>query len=189
MRALVSDPRRWRLELNRATRASSSSPGLATGAAALALAAILVLVTRRRTDSPQDPAPEPTDALRFEMTRLMLSTSLEYQRNVSQSLHTLTSLLLTSYIALYVAFGKEYGFFGISPWISGLPVLLFGGSLVASLGRAAVYQGAQYEFGDLDETVEAYETVLRERRKQLLLPGALTALGIAAFAFVVEKAV
>jgi len=189
VRALVSDRRRWRLDLNRATRGSSSSPRLATGTAALALVAILMLVTRRRADSPQDPALEPTDALRFEMTRLMLSTSVEYQRNISQSLHTLTSLLLTSYIALYVAFGKEYGFFGISPWVSGAPVLLFGGSLVTSLGRAAVYRGAQYEFGNLDETVEAYETMLRERRKQLLLPGVLTALGIASFAFVVEKAV
>lgn len=119
----------------------------------------------------------------------MLSTSLEYQRNISQSLQTLTSLLLTSYIALYVAFGKEYGFFGISPWVSGVPVLLFGGSLVASLGRAAVYRGVEYEFGDLDETVRAYDTVLRERRKQLLLPGVLTMLGIASFAFVVERAV
>ena len=119
----------------------------------------------------------------------MLSSSLEYQRNISQSLQTLTSLLLTSYIALYVAFGKQYGFFGISPWVTGVPVLFFGGSLVASLGRAAVYRGAHYEFGDLDQTVEAYETMLRSRRKQLLLPGVLTALGIASFALVVAEAV
>ncbi len=152
------------------------------------LAALLLRVLWRRKCSPQVPASEPTDALQFEMTKLMLAASLEYQRYVNQGLQTLTSLMLTSYIALYVAFGKEYGFFDISPLVSGLPVLLFGASLVSLLGRAAVYPGAQYEFGDLDETVTAYETVLRERRKQLVLPCVLTALGIASFAFVVEKA-
>jgi hypothetical protein len=164
------------------------------GLSGLLLVALLIVGARlrRRPDrAPTEPNDESIteDALQMELAKLLLSSSLEYQRDISQALRTVTSLLLTSYIALYVAFGREYGFFEISPWVASLPVLLFGASLVSTLGRAVVYKGTDFQFGDIAETLSAYERAMMERRKQLGIPTLLTALGIVSFAVVVVEAV
>jgi hypothetical protein len=48
---------------------------------------------------------------------------------VAPALQALNTLLLTTYVALFVALGKQYGFFTVTPILTAAPIVCFGGSL------------------------------------------------------------
>lgn len=120
----------------------------------------------------------------MQITVLLLTNSLEYLRGTSQVLQTLTSLLLTAYVALLGAVGESLGLLSMSVVVTGLPIALFTLSLALLFVRAATYRGEQFTFHDIDGTLKAYEAAVQERRKQLVAPSILTLLGIASFALV-----
>jgi len=128
-------------------------------------------------------------ALSMEIGKLIMSSSLEYARGASQVLQAVTGLLLTTYVALFVALGKEYGFFDVSPFITALPAAFFVASLGLLFARAATYKGGNFTFRDAEGTLAAYKRALDQRRGDLVIPSALTMLGIASLGFVLIESV
>jgi hypothetical protein len=124
-----------------------------------------------------------------DLARLLTTSTLDYLKSTAHGVQTLAGLLLTAYIALFVAFGKEYGFFELSPLVTGLPIGCFGLSLLISIIQAIAYRGDNFEFGDLESTLSAYEKAVMVRKRQLLGPCAFTLLGIGSFALVIAEAV
>ena len=124
-----------------------------------------------------------------DLAKLLTTSTLDYLKGIAHGMQTLTGLLLTAYIALFVAFGKEYGFFELSPLVTGVPVACFGLSLLVGLIHAIAYRGGDFEYGDLESTLSAYEKAVTARKRQLLGPCVLTLLGIGSFAFVIAKAI
>jgi hypothetical protein len=143
-------------------------------------------------DRPPDPAQEEEDdlsAVAIDLAKLLTASTLDYLKGITQGLQSLTGLLLTSYIALFVAFGKQYGFFSLSPLVTGLPVALFCGSLLLMLVQALLYPGGNFVFGNPVSTLSAYAAAVDVRKRQLIGPSVLTMLGIVSFAIVIVAAV
>jgi hypothetical protein len=130
----------------------------------------------------KEEAERPIDA---ELTKIIFSNSFEFIRATTQILQGLTSLLLTSYIALLVAFCKDNGLHGFGTVaVAFLPVVLFAGSLTIAFVQAVTYKGADITFDEAGNPVGAittYETIAAARRGHLLWPAILTAIGIIAF--------
>lgn len=139
----------------------------------------------------REPAGKPllrrTETRSRDLAKFLTTSTLDYLKGVAQGLQTLTGLLLTSYIALFVALGKEYGFFELSPLVTAIPVASFCASLLTTLLHAIAYRGGDFEYGDLESTLSAYEDAVRARKRQLLGPCALTLIGIASFAVVIVE--
>ena len=127
------------------------------------------------------------ELLAGEIANVLLTNSLEYVRGTNQALQTLTSLLLTAYLAAVGAFADDQ-LADVSVILLALPAGLFTLSLVLLFGRAALYRGSEITFGDLAGTVAAYEEALAQRRSQLLLPSAVTLLGLISLAAVTVAA-
>jgi len=168
------------------------------GAARLLLffaAVVAGALWRRGALGPAAPrAPEVRNAdadeeLALDLAKLLLASNLEFVRSTSQTLQALNTLLLTTYVALFVALGDEYGFFTVTPVLTALPIVCFGGSLLISVLRSIAVRKRLFVVGDLAQTFSAYESVLKQRRRQVWLPAALTALGVGSIAGVVVAAV
>jgi len=127
---------------------------------------------------------ESPNPLIIEIPKILLSNNLEYIRGTLQTLQSLTSILLTAYIALLVGFRKDVGLQNeLTLLVAFLPILCWGSSLFWGFISAAVYLKSknEFRFGNLESTVTAYEEVLRRRRKQILLPAILSFLGLICF--------
>jgi hypothetical protein len=119
-----------------------------------------------------------------EISKLILSNNLEFIRGTLQALQAFTSLVLTAYIALLVGFRKDLGFHDKRTLIVAFaPILCWGASLFLSFLTATrqLQGGSNFTYGDLESTVNAYEQILSDRRKQLLIPGVLCLTGLICF--------
>ena len=117
--------------------------------------------------------------LERELTKLLVGSSLDFVRGTGEALQSVTGLLLTAYLAAIVAVAKVHGSLGVSAVVAALPVILFTASLCVLFGTAALYRGGNFVLGDFDSTLSAYESVLRSRRRQVVVPALLTIAGIA----------
>ncbi len=75
----------------------------------------------------------------LEISKLLLSSSLESIRGTIQVLQGLTGLLLTSYIALFLGLGKTLGLDKLPLFASILPILLLVLSLGIGFGMVVFY--------------------------------------------------
>jgi hypothetical protein len=120
-----------------------------------------------------------------ELTKIIFSNSFEFIRATTQILQGLTSLLLTSYLALLVGFCKDSGLRGFGTLAAAfLPVILFAGSLIIAFVQAVTYKGADITLdqdGNPVGAIATYETIASARRRQLLWPATLSAIGVIAF--------
>ena len=113
------------------------------------------------------------DSVGLEYTKILLASGLDYVRGVAQTLQTLTALLLTSYIALLAGLGKQMGLDLLPLSLYALPTGLLFASLIGGFWAAVRHEGAGFTAGDVISAVAAYETVLRKRRRQLVIPAIL----------------
>ncbi|HEX4589320.1 MAG TPA: hypothetical protein VH120_05290 [Gemmataceae bacterium] len=122
------------------------------------------------------------------MAKILLASSLDFVRAATQLLQALTTLLLTVYTALLVAFVKEIGFRWTFEMVgSFLPIVLWFTSLAISFTKAVTYSGTELIFNDAGAPVEpmdAYAKVSRDRRNQLIGPAIATGVGVLVFGWV-----
>lgn len=120
--------------------------------------------------------------LQLEIAKVLLASSLGFIRNTAQILQGLTSLLLASYVAIFVGIVKQQSTppLKLALPVYLVPVLLFVLSLASSLIAAALYPGYHITVGSLNSVLQGYDNAIRIRRQQLILPSVLTLLGIGA---------
>ena len=125
-----------------------------------------------------------SEALAFELTKMLLASSLEFVRAAAQALQAVTGLLLTAYLAGIAAVGKAHSGLEISAWLAAMPAVLFTASLAVLYATTLLYRGGAFVFGALDQTLAAYEAVLKKRRRQVIAPALLTLAGAVVAAIV-----
>lgn len=121
--------------------------------------------------------------LEIEAVKVILSSSLDFIKTTGQALQTLSSLLLTAYIALLVGFCKDASFEGHWTYIlTFLPIALLLTSLVITGAFAIIgYRGRTLL---IDEKGIAYEPfdllgeIVNARKRQIYIPALLTMLGV-----------
>lgn len=128
------------------------------------------------------------DQLTFELTRLVLASNLEFVRGTTQTLQALSAALLTASTAATVALRGVPRFQEVPIALAILPTALFAGALVSMVLAGAARRKSTFQYNDLALTLAAYEGLLRRRRRELLLPGALVAAGLVAAFMVVVAA-
>jgi hypothetical protein len=120
----------------------------------------------------------------FDISKLLLSSNLEFIRGVGQTLQAITSLFLTAYIALLVNIANGFSNVTLCIFILLLlPVLLWSGSLVSAFvgSFSHVQSGDEFVLDDLSSTFLTYEKVIKKRRKMLFIPALLSLSGVVAF--------
>lgn len=117
--------------------------------------------------------------LLLHVSKELLSNSLRYVYGMSQILQGLTGLLLTAYITVgLTALREGYGIEEVPIAVTALPVLFLVASLVVGFALSYRSQKFALPLGDLETAFEIFEEVLATRRRQLLWPTILTALGL-----------
>ncbi len=123
------------------------------------------------------------EKIQLEALKVLLSSSMDYVRNAMQVLQTLTSLLLTAYIALLVGFGKSLPIHTIPLFLAPAVTLVvaLGCGVFASISNS----GVPFILGDFQSTISAYSKVVESRKRQIRLPLAFLLLSIIGIAIVV----
>jgi hypothetical protein len=119
-----------------------------------------------------------------EIAKLILSTNLTFLYGTTQVVQAITAVLLTGYLSWLVRYWdsdplKRIPLYLLAPplifWVVAL-VLVFMNTIFYS------YRGTPFTVGHLESTVNAYEDMLRHRRRIVLVPAILTLLGIGCLA-------
>jgi hypothetical protein len=118
------------------------------------------------------------EKLQLELSKMLLSSSLEFVRGSLQTLQALTGALLTAYLTLLVGFGKQSGLINLPLPLYIIPPFLLGISMVIAFISVLTYKGVNLTPGTIEAAVAAYETVVAARRGHLILPSILTLLGV-----------
>lgn len=116
--------------------------------------------------------------LPMEISKLLLSSTIEYIQNTAQMLQAFTGLILTSYLTLLLGFPNKFWLSNIPDVVYLAPIIFFLSSILFNLLDSLRYTGFNFVFGDLESTIEVYERVLSARRKQMILPSVFLALGV-----------
>src|SRR5256885_11943749 len=123
------------------------------------------------------------NATELEVTKVIFANSFEFLRSTAQVIQALTGLLLTAYIALLVGFCRDHGLHGACQLLAAFaPIALFSASLAIALIQAITYKGTKFV---MDESTgiplkpfDTYDTIISERRHQLVWPSFLTGAGV-----------
>lgn len=118
-----------------------------------------------------------------EVTKLLLSNTIDYIRNTSQQLQTVTGILLSSYIAIFFGLGKQFGLpKNVPTWIYALPIGFFTLSLISSFVIALFSKSSASSPGNWESAHSAFYTNLKRRQRQIYLPALLSLCGLFSFA-------
>lgn len=132
------------------------------------------------------PNPEAVEILKKyeqEVTKLLLSNSVEYIRTTSQQLQTVTGILLSSYIAIFFGLGKQFGLpMNFPTWAYSIPIVCFTISLIGSFVIALFGKTSKSTPGDWVGAESAFSENLKNRQRQIYLPAVFSLLGLISFA-------
>lgn len=130
-----------------------------------------------------------SQALQLEISKALLAGTLATTRGAMQVLQGVTGILLASYTALLVGFGKQLHVNRMSAVELALPIIFYILSLMVGFGQVMLYNGARITLGDLASGVRAYESVVSKQRRQLIVPLIFLLLGLGAVTMVVVRIV
>lgn len=118
-----------------------------------------------------------------ELTKQLLSNSVEFIRTTSQQLQTISSILLSSYTAIFFGLGKQFGLpKNVPTWVYSIPILFFTASLIVSFVIALLSKTSTSSPGDWESAENAFTANLKRRQEQMYIPAFLSALGLISFA-------
>jgi hypothetical protein len=120
-----------------------------------------------------------------ELTKLLLSNTMDYIRTTSQQLQTVTGILLSSYIAIFFGLGKQFGFPpGVNKLVYSIPIIFFASSLILSFIMALFSKVSTSSPGDWESAHFAFFENLKRRQKQMYWPALLSLVGLISFVVV-----
>ncbi len=117
-----------------------------------------------------------------EITKLLLSNTIDYVRTTSQQLQTVTSILLSSYIAIFFGLGKQFGLSKDVPTqVYAIPIVFFAASLITSFIIALRSKSSTSAPGDWISADKAFDENIYRRQRQMYLPAILSGIGLLSF--------
>lgn len=116
-------------------------------------------------------------AVEVEVNKILLSNNLDYFRGLMTILNGISGVLLAAQVSIVVNF-KNTLTDGPSLTFGLVPVGLFGASLVVGFLSVLLTPSRRYTIGDLESTIAAYEAVVSQRKRQLILPSIITSAGL-----------
>jgi hypothetical protein len=144
------------------------------------------VVAQSQTADPDQKADEVLKTYGQELTKQLLSNTIDYVRTTSQQLQTITSILLSSYIAIFFGLGKQFGLpQNVSVWYYIGPMAFFTLSLIFSFLIALFSRASQSAPGDWESLHTAFYDNLKRRQKQIYLPALCSLIGLIWFVFIV----
>jgi hypothetical protein len=124
-------------------------------------------------------------SVQLEIHKATINNTFDHIKTTSQTLNTVTGLLLTTYIALVVGFRKEVGFPEPLHWLSALaPAACWIGSLTLAFFQVIMQPGVDLAVSTYTHALQTYSEIIAIRRRQLRIPAILTLLGLIAFAVI-----
>jgi hypothetical protein len=136
------------------------------------------LTDSQETGDRSPPEDDLVAKLQFEIAKQVIVSRLEVVKTAGTTLQTLNGVFLTAYLAFLAAARTNPGSAAFDLFGAIWPIPLFLISLVLSFVTSVAHPGFWLVVGDLDGAVEAYERIVRSRRRQLILPALLTLFGI-----------
>jgi hypothetical protein len=116
--------------------------------------------------------------LQLEVAKQVVVSRLETVRTAAVALQTLNGLFLTAYLTFLAVVRTNPGSTTFNLFGAIWPIPCFLASLIVAFVSSVAHPGFWLVVGDLDAAIEAYEQIVRSKRRQLIIPALLTLIGL-----------